>query len=238
MAILATGTGTPDTHAQSEDRLKELLSRFAGRDEGFVEELLANAQLVRLARGEFAFRSGDRCTAYFILVDGSVRVQLLSTEGREITLYHVRPGGTCVLTTSCLLGHQDYPAEAIAETEVEAIAIPSELFESALERVSAFRKQVFRGFSGRLTNMIDRISDLAFTPVDVRLAIALLGMHRDGKEKITHQELAVELGTAREVVSRHLKRFESKGWLRLARGRIKVTDPEGLESVRQAGMCD
>lgn len=203
-----------------------------------MAELLESARLVRLEPGQFAFRSGDHCNAYFILVDGSVRVQLLSAEGREITLYRVRPGGTCVLTTSCLLGRQDYPAEAIAETAVETIVIPADFFQSALDRIPAFREQVFSGFSGRLTNMIDRISELAFTPIDARLASALLEMHRDGDEHVTHQQLAVELGTAREVVSRHLKRFETRGWLRLGRGRISVTDVESLETVADAGLCD
>ena len=193
---------------------------------------------MRLERGQFAFRSGDHCNAYFILTEGSVRVQLLSAEGREITLYRVRPGGTCVLTTSCLLGRQDYPAEAIAETDVETIVIPSEFFQSALDRIPAFRVQVFSGFSGRLTNMIDRISELAFTPIDARLANALLDMHRAGEERITHQELAIELGTAREVVSRHLKRFESRGWIRLGRGRISSVDAESLRAVSDSGLCD
>ena len=203
-----------------------------------MAELLESARLVRLEPGQFAFRSGDHCNAYFILVDGSVRVQLLSAEGREITLYRVRPGGTCVLTTSCLLGRQDYPAEAIAETAVETIVIPADFFQSALDRIPAFREQVFSGFSGRLTNMIDRISELAFTPIDARLAGALLDMYRDGDEHVTHQQLAVELGTAREVVSRHLKRFETRGWLRLGRGRISITDAESLETVADAGLCD
>lgn len=203
-----------------------------------MAELLESARLVRLEPGQFAFRSGDHCNAYFILIDGSVRVQLLSAEGREITLYRVRPGGTCVLTTSCLLGRQDYPAEAIAETAVETIVIPADFFQLALDRVPAFREQVFSGFSGRLTNMIDRISELAFTPIDARLASALLEMYRDGDEHVTHQQLAVELGTAREVVSRHLKRFETRGWLKLGRGRISVTDAESLETVADAGLCD
>lgn len=233
-----TGSIPADAQSHGENRLNKLLSAFAGQDERFAAELQQNASLVRLERGQFAFRSGDHCNAYFILTEGSVRVQLLSAEGREITLYRVRAGGTCVLTTSCLLGRQDYPAEAIAETDVETIVIPSEFFQSALDRIPAFREQVFSGFSGRLTNMIDRISELAFTPIDARLANALLDMHRAGEERITHQELAVELGTAREVVSRHLKRFESHGWLRLGRGRISIIDAEGLATAADVGLCD
>ena len=110
--------------------------------------------------------------------------------------------------------------------------------QSALDRIPAFREQVFNGFSARLTNMINRISDLAFTPVDARLASALLDMHRLDNEHVTHQQLAVELGTAREVVSRHLKRFESRGWLKLGRGRISIIDAEGLATAADVGLCD
>jgi CRP/FNR family transcriptional regulator len=207
-------------------------------DDVFEKEILANTQIIRLEPGQFAFRSGDNCTAYLVLLNGSVRVQLMSDEGREITLYRIGSGNSCILTTSCLLSHEDYPAEAIAESAVEAIAISQKLFQTALDKFPRFREHVFDGFSNRLTNVIARISELAFTSIDARLASALLELDLKGEVAVTHQQLGVELGTAREVVSRHLKRFESEGWVRLGRGQVAVTDAERLQRICNPTLCD
>lgn len=188
-------------------------------------------QLVRLDRDRFVFHSGDLCRAFLVLLEGNVRVQLTSAGGREVTLYRIAPGGTCILTTSCLLSHENYPAEAIAESDLVAAAIPHELFQQALEESKRFRDFVFDGFSRRLKNVITRIEELAFTSIDVRLARALLELHARGVEKVTHQDIAVELGTAREVVSRHLKRFEAEGWVALGRGRVGVADVESVQRI-------
>jgi CRP/FNR family transcriptional regulator len=177
------------------------------------------------------FHAGDACQAFLLLLDGEVRVQLTSEGGREVTLYRIGPGGSCILTTSCLLSHEHYPAEAIAESDVEAVAIPMNAFQEALETSQFFRQFVFDGFSSRLTNVIRKIEQIAFTGIDARLATLLLDLDDRGVETVTHQDLAVELGTAREVVSRHLKRFENAGWVRLGRGRITLTDREHLESM-------
>jgi CRP/FNR family transcriptional regulator len=192
------------------------------------DRLLAGMQVVRLDRDRFVFHSGDLCQAFLVLLEGSVRVQLTSASGREVTLYRIAPGGSCILTTSCLLSHENYPAEAIAESDLVAAAIPYELFQRALEDSKRFRDFVFDGFSNRLKNVIGKIEELAFTSIDARLARVLLELDDRGTDKVTHQDIAVELGTAREVVSRHLKRFAAEGWVDVGRGRILVTDREGL----------
>jgi CRP/FNR family transcriptional regulator len=153
-------------------------------------------------------------------------------------LYRIGPGGSCILTTSCLLSREHYPAEAIAESDVEAVAIPVRSFQEALEHSQFFRQFVFDGFSSRLTNVIRKIEQIAFTAIDTRLAALLLELEDRGVGKITHQDVAVELGTAREVVSRHLKRFESEGWVKLGRGRITVTDRRRIESMVAPALGD
>ena len=160
-----------------------------------------------------------------------MRVQLTSASGREVTLYRISPGGSCILTTSCLLSHEDYPAEAIAESDLVAAAIPSAIFQDALDESHRFRTFVFDSFSTRLKNVIARIEELAFTSIDARLARVLLELHEKQVEKVTHQDIAVELGTAREVVSRHLKRFANEGWVELGRGRVTIIDPANLQRV-------
>jgi CRP/FNR family transcriptional regulator len=165
-------------------------------------------------------------------------VQLTSESGREVTLYRIGPGGSCILTTSCLLSNENYPAEAIAESDIEAMAIPVSSFQSTLEESQWFRRFVFDGFSTRLTSVIQKIEQIAFTAIDVRLAGVLLELDRKGVEKITHQDIAVELGTAREVVSRHLKRFESEGWVRLGRGQVSLVDRPRIEAMAGPSFGD
>jgi CRP/FNR family transcriptional regulator len=203
-----------------------------------LDRLLENAKIVKLDHDRFVFHAGDLCQAFLILLDGEVRVQLTSESGREVTLYRIGPGGSCILTTSCLLSNENYPAEAIAESDIEAMAIPVSSFQSTLEESQWFRRFVFDGFSTRLTSVIQKIEQIAFTAIDVRLAGVLLELDRKGVEKITHQDIAVELGTAREVVSRHLKRFESEGWVRLGRGQVSLVDRPRIEAMAGPSFGD
>lgn len=183
---------------------------------------------VRLDAERFVFRPGDACESFLILLDGIIRVQLISEDGKEVTLYRIGPGGSCVLTTSCLFTSEHYPAEAIAETDIEALAFPRDVFERTVEISAPFRRFVFDGFSQRLAKVISRMEELAFTSIDYRLAKALIDLHEREQTQVTHSALAVELGTAREVVSRHLKRMEKRGLIALARGKVTVLDLPGL----------
>jgi CRP/FNR family transcriptional regulator len=203
-----------------------------------LQQLLTSARVVRLDRERFVFHAGDFCGAFLVLLDGDVRVQLTAANGREVTLYRIGPGGSCILTTSCLLGGEHYPAEAIAESDIEALAIPVASFQQALEYSEGFRRYVFDGFASRLTNVIQRIEQIVFTSIDARLAAVLLHYHDNKNTAVTHQDMAVELGTAREVVSRHLKRFEAEGWVRLGRGRFTVTDRHRLAALASPALGD
>lgn len=203
-----------------------------------MDRLLAGAQVVNLDHGHFVFHAGDLCKAFLILLKGDVRVQLISAGGREITLYRIGPGGSCILTTSCLLSRENYPAEAVAESGVSALAISTPSFQAALESSPWFRKFVFDGFSSRLTSVIQKIEDLAFTSIDTRLATVLLRLDSQGVEQVTHQDIAAELGTAREVVSRHLKRLEADGVVLLGRGRVTVKDRTRLQALASPSMGD
>ena len=213
-------------------------SLCAGGDE-YISQLIAQSQTVKIPANEFVFQSGTPCQNYLLVLEGKIRVQLTSASGREVTLYRIGPGESCILTTSCLLSSERYPAEAITETEIVARAMPMSGFQKTLNSSEQFRQFVFDSFSKRLTSVIERIEAVAFTPIDQRLASMLLQSYESGNDTTaTHQELSVELGTAREVVSRHLKRFESRGWIALARGRISVLDAPALQVVRDAGVCD
>jgi CRP/FNR family transcriptional regulator len=196
--------------------------------------LLAGAKKVSFPAGQTVFRQGDQCTQYFIVLTGSVKVFARGDSGREIVLYRVSAGHTCVLTTSCLMGHSAYPAEGVTETQLEALLIPVEKFQQGMLEES-FRNFVFDSYGQRITELIKLIEQLTFTALDRRLADYLLD-HCDSEASvlITHQQLATELGTAREVVSRHLKEFEKNGWLKMQRGLIKIVDRTAMsECARQ-----
>jgi CRP/FNR family transcriptional regulator len=230
--------GRGDDKSSLKSRLATVVPELEDAEEAVLDRLLENAQVVKLGNDRFVFHAGDLCQAFLILLDGGVRVQLTSESGREVTLYRIGPGGSCILTTSCLLSNEHYPAEAIAESDIEALAIPVSSFQLALEESQWFRRFVFDGFSSRLTSVIQKIEQIAFTAIDVRLAGVLLELDRKGVEKITHQDIAVELGTAREVVSRHLKRFESEGWVRLGRGQVSLVDRLQIEALSRPSFGD
>ena len=193
--------------------------------------LLDAAQTVSVPSGAVAFRKGDACRNFILVLAGCVRVQLSSEGGREVTLYRVRPGDTCALTTSCLVGKEDYPAEAVVEEDVTALMIPDSEFRQALLDSEPFRLFVFRGFSGRLCAIVSRMEMVTLRTIDERLADYLLKGGVDVLSNITHQGLASEIGTAREVVSRKLSSFESDGLIKSTRGRIEILDRGKLAAL-------
>lgn len=196
--------------------------------------LFDSAQTVNVPSGQVAFRKGDVCKNFILVIDGCVRVQLSSQGGREVTLYRVRPGDTCALTTSCLIGKEDYPAEGIVEEDVTALMVPDDEFRQALLDSETFRLFVFRGFSGRLCAIVSRMESVTLKTIDERLILQLLKGDGDVLSNVTHQSLATEIGTAREVVSRKLRRFEDEGLIRSSRGQIKILDRERLSALASA----
>jgi CRP/FNR family transcriptional regulator len=210
----------------------EQFPELRGVDDPAWREVLAASRIVRLPAGTSVFRDGDSCRSYMLVLSGSMRIQKVSESGREIVLYRVEAGQGCVLTTSCLLAGRNYPAEGVTETEVTAVTIPLDRFEQGLAQSPGFRRFIFSTYTRRLTDLIMLIEEVAFGRIDVRLAHYLL-RHAggDGSLTVTHQELAVELGSAREVISRQLKEFERRGWVRLGRGRIVLLDRGALRRL-------
>ncbi len=201
-----------------------------------MQQLRAQVQSVRLPAGQTVFHRGDVCRNYLVVVDGSVRVQTLSPGGREVVLYRVGAGQSCVITTSCLISHESYPAEGITETETRALVIPQDIFNEALGSSEALRRFVFTSQGQRLSSLIQRVEDVAFGRIDARLAKHLVDRceNRPGPVTSTHRQLASELGTAREVISRQLKVFEKQGWIAVHRGSVEILKPDELLHV----WCD
>lgn len=203
---------------------------FLTKDDDATRELFAAARMVRLGRGEMVFSTGAPCSNYLLVTEGSVRVQVLGEGGREAVLYRVRPGQSCVLTTCCLLSGNEYPAEGFTETPVSALVFGKTAFDRGLDHVAGFRRFVFLNLGLRIGEVIARMEEVTFQSVERRLASYLLS--RDAEDASvggTHQAIAVEVGTVREVVSRHLKRLEGAGLVRLGRASVEICDRVGLE---------
>jgi CRP/FNR family transcriptional regulator len=198
--------------------------------ESMMMSLMESATLVNIPAGKQVFASGSQCENYLLLLKGSVKAQLLSENGREMLLYQVRPGDSCVLTTSCLLSGDEYPAEAFTEEDTSAFIISSHAFYRCIEQSAFFREFVFKNFSARLSSVIGRLGEVVFEGIQWRLAKELLSSNSEVLHS-THQELASKLGSAREVISRNLKRFEAKGWVKLNRGTVEILDRGALEEL-------
>tara|TARA_R110002111_G_scaffold130148_2_gene194967 strand:- start:491 stop:1159 length:669 start_codon:yes stop_codon:yes gene_type:complete len=202
---------------------------LAGLSDTVSTLLDKRARPARLQQGTVIFGPGNPAENLLLLVSGTVRVQQLSDAGREIVLYRVHAGESCVLTTACLLAFEDYSAEGIAETDVEAVLIPRDTFDELMSVSKAFRAFVFEAYSKRITDLFMVIEEFAFKRMDIRVAQKLLEL-KDATSvlRLTHQQLAIELGTAREVISRQLKEFERRGWLSLSRGEIELHDADAI----------
>lgn len=208
-----------------------LESAESGLDSG-LSALLDSAAEARLPARSTVFRQGDQCSSYLLVIEGTVRVISRADNGREIVLYRLGPGDSCVLTTSCLFSNRRYPAEGVAETAVTALAIPAVQFNRTIEHSTAFRRFVFASFGEHLASLIGLVEEVAFGRLDARLARHLLEQTVAGDTlQATHQELATELGSAREVISRQLKEFEQRGMVSLQRGSLTVLDRTGLDRL-------
>ena len=211
------------------------LDRFAGLarlEPAITAQLLARSAVVTAPAGTVIFGPGKSPENMLFLLAGTVRVQQVSDTGHEIVLYRIEAGESCVLTTACLLAYDDYAATGIAGTDVRAAAVPRDVFDDLVAQSKSFRNFVFAAFSKRITDLFLMIDEVAFQRIDVRLADKLLKLsHGDDRIATTHQKLAVELGTAREVVSRQLQEFQRRGWIAQARGAVMIADRAGLQDV-------
>lgn len=206
--------------------------QFVRFDRDSLRLLEQTARKAALPAGTVMFQDGTECANYVLVMEGSIRVQKVAENGREIVLYRVESGQSCVLTTNCLIAREDYSAEGIAETDIRALILPATTFRTLLGLSEAFRDFVFSAYATRIADLLMLLEEVAFGRIDTRLA-AWLRQHADasGGIKSTHQDIATELGTAREVISRQLKEFERRGWVELHRGWVAVTDKAGLASL-------
>ena len=217
----------------SPGRLLALYPALAALTQEEIAALCKPEVTAIIAEGTELFAERHACRGFPLLIEGSIKVVKNTPAGREMLLYRVEPGGSCVITSSCLLGHTHYTARGIAETPLRLLMLPTALFEKLIAGNAAFRDFVFHLLAERIAELMLLVEEVAFHRLDQRLAKLLLG--KGEPIQATHQTLADELGSVREIVSRLLKGFAAQGLVTLGRERIELVDRDGLRQL--AGMA-
>jgi len=211
------------------------IKRFPGLSSLDVAEqqlLVEKSTVITVEKDTVIFGPGKKPEHLLLLLEGAVRVQQISEKGREIVLYRIRAGESCVMTTACLLAFESYSAQGIAESETQAAAIPLDVFDGLVSQSTQFRHFIFSAYSKRIAELFHIIEDVAFQRIDIRLAEKLLDLAQGSTSiRITHQQLSSELGTAREVISRQLSEFQRRHWVTQSRGVVGLTDVSALERL-------
>ncbi len=197
-----------------------------------LERVLDEAMVRTVPAGTVMFDESNPCQAFPMLIEGTISVSKRAANGRELQLYRVVPGESCLLTSSCLLGNVPYSARGTAESEATVVALPPDSFNRLVAEHEPFRTYIFSLFAERISDLMQLVEAVAFHRLDQRLAALLLGKGRT--IQTTHQQLAEELGSVREIVSRLLKSFAEQGLVALSRERIEVLNPQELRRIAGA----
>lgn len=213
------------------DRIVRALPFLQKTDERLKRDLQNHAQFARIPAGHDVFVEGDRVDGIALLLSGVVRVYKIGETGREITLYRFGLGESCILTANAILSQRSFPAIATVEEDAEAVMIPAEVFRAWVNTHEPWREFVFDLLSDRLSTVMAVVDEVVFKRMDRRVAALLLKQAQaENPMRITHQEIAAELGSSREVISRILEDFSRAGLVEVKRGMLEVLDPEGLET--------
>lgn len=197
----------------------------------------ARGRLARLKRlsvpaGTVLFRPGDAAQGFVLVLNGRIGVYLTGAGGREILLYEVGSGASCIQTTLGLLGGEAYRGEAVAETPLDMVLLPADDFAGLMDESAMFRRFVFEAFGARMADVTRVLEQVAFVRVEARLAACLLRLAGpQGDVRATHQAIATMIGSVREVVSRRLETFAGRNLVTLDRGVIMLRDRTGLTRV-------
>ena len=213
-------------------KVLQLYPAFCSMDAAELDRVFGETMLRSVPAGTVMFDETNPCQAFPLLIEGAIRVSKAAANGRELQMYRVVPGESCLITSSCLLGNVPYSARGVAESAVTMVVLPPELFSRLVAEHEPFRRYIFRLFSERLSELIQLVEAVAFHRLDRRLAALLLGKGRT--IQATHQQIAEELGSVREIVSRLLKNFADQGLVALSRERVEVLNPQELRRIAAA----
>ena len=190
---------------------------------------------IEVPKGAVLFSPGEAVQGYVIMLSGRVGVHLLGPTGRDILLYEVIPGQSCIQSTLGLLGGDAYSAEAVATRPSTLVLLPRPVFSTLLDNSHSFRQLVFQAFAGRMRSMMQLIENVSFMRVEARLG-ALIAERADanGNLHMTQADMATAIGSAREVVSRRLEKMAKAGLLHHERGEVQILDRAALRKMAQS----
>ena len=216
--------------AVDAEKVLNLYPPLAGLPVERLNALVSPQAVMHLPAGTQVFAEHQPCQGFPLLLEGSIKVVKLAASGRELMLYRVTPGGSCIISSSCLLGHTDYNARGIAETPLTLLVLPVVSFSALMLEHPPFRDFVFHLFADRIGELMQLVEEVAFARLDQRLAKLLLARN-ESTLNVTHQQLADELGSVREIVSRLLKGFAAQGLVSLGREQLSIVDRSGLQKL-------
>ena len=205
-------------------------------DPAFVKTFFSQAQYVELPAGSAICDEGQNCSYLALIVEGTGRVYKLSPSGREVTLYRIHGGESCVLTASCIMNEDSFPAMAVSETAIRGLIIKPANVRDWFCRDAEWQKFIFGLLSHRLADIISVVEEVAFKRIDVRLAEQFVRSLDEGNNIVhkTHAEIAADVGSSREVISRILRDFSQRGLISAHRGSIEIIDSQAIaELARQ-----
>jgi len=201
-------------------------------------EAIQHLEPITVPGGTQAYVTGDECRNFLLLLNGNIRIYASGRGGREIVLYRIQPGEFCILSLVSFLQGCSFPANAVTENQVQALVMDRNVFIRAMKKSPALSDMMMMELSNRFIEVINRVQELAFEPLDIRMANLLCRRFREENGttiEITHSQLAQELGTTREVASRMLKDLERGSYIKLSRGRVSLHDVEAIGRMYQLG---
>lgn len=177
--------------------------------------------------------SGDNCSHFGFLKSGSINVFMKTKSGREVKLYTLTNNDFCVLNTMCLICDGNFPGSAISNTDVEIVMVESSIFKRLMHESNVFRHFIFEGLQNQLGMLLTRFEDAYAPPIDEKLALLLMQKSDNGANTIhiTQDQLAKEVGTVREIISRHMCFFKDNEWIHYTRGAVFIDKPEVLSEL-------
>jgi len=185
-------------------------------------EELKQLEVVEIPAGQVVLKENEYIKVIPIVLEGSIKLRKLDPTGREIIFYHIEPGESCILSITSCLNNRESQADAIIEKKTRMIIVEASRVRSWMDEFSSWRQFVVKLYYSRMADLMTLVDLVVFKSVDSRLIRHLKDHAVNNELEITHQQLAGELGTAREVISRLLKQMEKEGLIFLERGRIKL----------------
>ncbi|MHC1742772.1 MAG: Crp/Fnr family transcriptional regulator [Syntrophobacteraceae bacterium] len=208
----------------TNEQFMQLFPSFRKTEGRLAEEILLGSVYKELPARASLYTEGDSCQGIGFVLAGEIRVFKVGQETKEVTLYEIFPGETCILNASCILSNTRYPADAMTLTDVKMLFMPAGGFLHLMARHAELRAYIFQFLSQRLAEIIELLEEVTFGRLDLRLTDYLIQKAENGLLVTTHQNIANDLGSSREVISRLLKDFERKGKLTVSRNRIQLLD--------------